>query len=37
MDIKQRIVYALGALLAIGALALLAVLVGVVNSVLEAL
>lgn len=37
MDIKQRIVYGLGALLCIGALALLAVLVVAVNLVLEAL
>ena len=36
MDLKQRIVYAAGALLCIGMLAVLALLVGVVNAVLGA-
>ena len=36
MDLKQRIVYAAGALLCIGLLAVLALLVGMVNAVLGA-
>lgn len=37
MDTKQRIIYALAAVLCIGALALLAVLVAAVNAALGAL
>ena len=36
MDLKQRIVYAAGALLCIGMLAVLALIVGVVNALLGA-
>ena len=36
MNLKQRIVYGLGALLCIGMLGVLALLVGVVNAVLGA-